>query len=226
MLAKAPYFDQVYYLTLARRPERRIRFCNDVVLRLPTNLFPPGPNRVLGLDGKFIPSIPGYYSAATWACTQGHLRIVEHALEHGYSRICVFEDDAQLANDFHERIRSFLENVPSTWGVLLLGANNITNGRLLPEVAESGMGVTGPSVVGIADYSSGTQCYCLQGKSIENYYRALAQAHRPEVKGWPDVAFWRYEFPIENEIYLPIPTLVGQAPGYSDIVHCERPAVF
>lgn len=217
MLAKAPFFDHVYVLSLMRRTDRQKQFQQNVVHKWPVDLGSTPTRFYFGVDGQCVPNIPGYYNASTWACTQGHLRIVENALDHGYNRICVFEDDAQLADDFHERIRLFLENVPETWGVLLLGANNISNFRQLAGKT------TG---VGMADYSSGTQCYALQGKAIENYYRALAQAHRPEVKGWPDVAFWRYEFPLENEIYLPIPTLVGQAPGYSDIVKCDRPAVF
>lgn len=216
MLAKAPYFDFVYVLSLARRTDRIEQFLKNVTFKWPSDLGII-PQFIWGVDGKCVPHIPGYYNAPTWACTQGHLRIIEDALNKGLSRICVFEDDAQLADDFHERIRPFLENAPETWGALLLGANNISGFRQLA-------GKT--TAIGMAEYSSGTQCYCLQGKAIENYYRALAQAHRPEVKGWPDVAFWRYEFPLENEIYLPIPTLVGQAPGYSDIVHCERPAVF
>lgn len=225
MPAKHARFDYVYVVSLERRTDRQRKFEQNVSAKWPMAIG-PFPKYFWGVDGLRVPCIPGYYNGATWGCTQGHLRVVEHALHNGYSRICVFEDDAQLVPDFNERIHPFLENVPESWGALLLGANNITNGRLLGQSAPDGMGTTGPGVVGVADYSSGTQCYALQGKGIENYYRALAQAHRPDVKGWPDVAFWRYEFPIENEIYLPIPTLVGQAPGYSDIVRCDRPAVF
>lgn len=205
------YFDDVTVISLPRRPERLFEFQRRLI-RANWKFLEP---RVFhAVDGSLLPNVPGYDRKSVWGCTQSHLRVLEQALIVGARRICVFEDDACFVPDFSKRLDEFLDRITSDWEVLLLGANNITG---LIEIA--------PGVV-TASYSSGTQCYALQGHGIQDYYLALAQAHRADTRGWPDVAFWSYGFAQTHKIFLPVPTLVGQAQGYSDITQTIRPDVF
>lgn len=204
------FFDSVSVINLTKRPERLAAF--ETRLRNANWKF-QWPMVFRAVDGTALPRIPGYDRNSTWGCTQSHLRVIEEAIIAGHKRICVFEDDADFVPGFADKLDDFLARVPE-WEVLLLGANNISGEKEYePGIAQ-------------ALYSSGTQCYALQGKGIENYYLALAQAHRVNTRGWPDVAFWSYDFQRNNRVYLPFPTLVGQAPGFSDITQCDRLSVF
>jgi len=101
--------DKAFYVNLDRRSDRRAFFENQ------TSNFPFRINRYPARDGNdlYLPEYLQPYSGAI-GCKISHIEIYRIALEAGYSRIVVFEDDCLMKGN-EERFQQFLESIPDNW---------------------------------------------------------------------------------------------------------------
>lgn len=85
-----------------------------------------GVERFAAVDGSqaVIPSnwsdSPGAYG-----CLRSHLEIIEQAQRLGWPNVLIFEDDAALDPELHEKFASYFAQVPEDWEMLHFGANHM-----------------------------------------------------------------------------------------------------
>lgn len=60
-------------------------------------------------------------------CYLSHCAIWTDAINKGYKKIAVFEDDVVFANDFENRLKLSIVNVPENYEILLMGANRLSS---------------------------------------------------------------------------------------------------
>jgi GR25 family glycosyltransferase involved in LPS biosynthesis len=117
------YFDKVYLLNLEKRPERmaladkRMQFC-DIHYK-----------RFGATDGSVMKRLwESYYKENTFfsnssylGCAVSHLSIYRDALERGYSRILIVEDDNRIRYNANQLFSSKIQDIPEDWHLLYLG---------------------------------------------------------------------------------------------------------
>jgi GR25 family glycosyltransferase involved in LPS biosynthesis len=154
------YFDQVYCLNLDRRPDRMER------MRKRFDHFGIRFERIAAVDGKTM-SDSEYkkhkmykkkLSKGELACTLGHQRIYKDALEKGYERILVFEDDARFVSNFLDRIQ---EITKFDWNLVLLTGNQ----QKIPEVVNGFYRVN--------DYTWSTGAYAINNKCYKKILKYM-----------------------------------------------------
>jgi hypothetical protein len=113
-------FERVYVVNLLRHPERLKAFLD----RLPVSLA-PNLKRV-GVDGKLAPHAPWWRQGnPAWGCYRSHYKIIEECLEDGVQSCLILEDDAEFCEDFEERLKQVMAEIPSNWGWLYLGGQHL-----------------------------------------------------------------------------------------------------
>ena len=116
------YFDKIYCLNLTSQTERKkqmLRFSEQY--RIEFEFF----NAISGnlfndIWEKLKPS--HFFNPNYVACALSHLSIYQNALDRGFKRILIIEDDILIrfdVNEYFERIISQLENIPD-WDLLYL----------------------------------------------------------------------------------------------------------
>jgi glycosyl transferase family 25 len=81
--------------------------------------------RFSAIDGRDIGSHYGNdQDAANAGCTLSHQAIVKQALELNLDAVMVFEDDAQLHDDFNQILRNAMNELPTGWDVLYFGGTH------------------------------------------------------------------------------------------------------
>jgi GR25 family glycosyltransferase involved in LPS biosynthesis len=116
------YFDQVYCLNLDRRSDRMER------VQKRFEHFGMQFKRIAAVDGSMMSDeeyknhklFKKKISKGELACAIGHERIYRDALENGYERILVFEDDARFVSNFLDRIQEMKQ---LDWDLVLLGCS-------------------------------------------------------------------------------------------------------
>lgn len=86
------YFDMVYFINL---PHRKDRYKN--IETLFKKLHITNYTQITPVDGSSLGISPLHPSAMS--CKHSHIRCVENALEKGYERIMIFEDDACISEN-------------------------------------------------------------------------------------------------------------------------------
>lgn len=113
------YFDKVYVLNLNRRPERmdtidrRMKFCN-----IEYEKFGATDGGVMhkvwkSLDNPFFKN-PNYLG-----CAISHLSIYNDAIEKGYNKILIIEDDSRIKMNANKVFEEAIKLVPEDWNELL-----------------------------------------------------------------------------------------------------------
>lgn len=122
------YFDEVYLLNLEKRPERmdlaakRMQFC-DIEFR-----------RFAATDGSVMKRVWETYFKENrhflnpnyMGCAISHLSIYKDALEKGFGKILVVEDDNRILYDANRLFSSTIDQVPE-WELLYLGFIPLTD---------------------------------------------------------------------------------------------------
>nr|XP_040142329.1 inactive glycosyltransferase 25 family member 3 isoform X1 [Ictidomys tridecemlineatus] len=161
-------FDEVFVISLARRPNRRERMLSSlwemeisgrVVDAVDGRMLNSSILRSLGVD-----LLPGYqdpYSGRTLTkgevgCFLSHYSIWEEVVARGLARVLVFEDDVRFQSNFRGRLKQLMEEVEARklpWDLIYLGRKQVNPEE---EVAVEGL----PGLV-VAGYSYWTLAYTL-----------------------------------------------------------------
>ncbi|XP_049751830.1 inactive glycosyltransferase 25 family member 3 isoform X1 [Elephas maximus indicus] len=161
-------FDEVFVISLARRPDRRERMLNSlwemeiagqVVDAVDGRTLNSSIIRSLGVD-----LLPGYqdpYSGRTLTkgevgCFLSHYAIWEEVVARGLAQVVVFEDDVRFQSNFKGRLEQLMKEVEAEklpWDLIYLGRKQVN-----PEEEAVVEGL--PHLV-VAGYSYWTLAYAL-----------------------------------------------------------------
>lgn len=115
------YFDNVYLLNLHRRVDRlqlskkRLNFCD-----IEYQVFNGTDGSVLNKLWKSL-SNSNFSNPNYIGCAISHLSIYKDALEKGYKRILILEDDNRIKMNANYQFNSLVDNLPLEWDLLYLG---------------------------------------------------------------------------------------------------------
>lgn len=123
------YFDKVYVINLDRRPDRWQKFMQD----LPADWPFKEPERIQAIDGKKVHA-PGFWKpgSGAWGCYRTHVRLIEDGLNNGSDRILLLEDDAVFAEDFVEKVKTYIDHLPQEWDIIYLGGQHLREKKVKP----------------------------------------------------------------------------------------------
>jgi len=209
------YFDRIFIINLDHRQDR---WCRAVKrLRLlgiknyerfsaikPTHTLVVGQKNWLktyrhlkqhGLNGT---NTTDSYALGCLGCKLSHYFVLALALQRGYSRVLILEDDAELFQDADATFSQVLKELPQNWNMLYLMANHA---RPPAEVTEHIVQTV---------CSATTGAYAVQRSFIPLLMDAVSQD-----VGEIDVTYMLLQphFPM----YCCRPHLCRQEPGFSDI---------
>lgn len=125
------YFDKVYVLNLNRRKDRlktstkKLEYCEIEF------------ERFAAIDGSVLQNVWETFSSKKHtlanpnylACAISHLSIYRDALDRGYSKILIVEDDVSIRKNANEEFSNIIDNLPD-WELLYLGFIPLTDNRM------------------------------------------------------------------------------------------------
>lgn len=204
----ANVFDRVFVISLRRRVDRLAH----VVAMCDSAAWPfRRPVVWEAVDGELAKAPQQWKSGnGAWGCARSHINVLERCLRDGLKSVLIMEDDALIAQDFGEKARGFFEAVPGDWDGVMLGGQHGRADRFPP------IPVAGTTKVVRCRNSGRTHCYGLRGEAIGELYRRWVYA--TEHIDWMASAIQR-----AMRVYAPVPFLVAQAGGRSDITGRVEP---
>ena len=126
-------FEEVYCVTLDRRPDRWDQFME----RVQSAGWPfQEIQKFQAVDGKLCKP-PAYWTqgGGAWGCYRSHLRILEDCLNRGVKSVLFLEDDALPCEDFPAKAEKFLRHLPEDWGMIYLGGQHLLINKFPPIMA-------------------------------------------------------------------------------------------
>ncbi len=79
--------------------------------------------RFPAIDGETIEKPEHWtHTAGAYGCLLSHVQVVREARDSGAANVLIFEDDAVLDPEFHEKFSRFIKEVPDHWDMLYFGA--------------------------------------------------------------------------------------------------------
>lgn len=123
--------------------------------------------------------------------------------------VLVLEDDFVLCEDFEEKIKNFLTNVPKDWEQLMLGGQHMSNPKVIK-----------PGIVKCINCQR-THAYAIRGKFLKELYSHWHSSHAKVHCDW-------IMGPLQAnfKVYAPDPFLIGQRTSQSDISGRINPTKF
>ena len=122
------YFDKIYVLTIPKAKDRQEEVKEELI-GFDYEFF-------FGIDKKELnvndPSIYDEQKAIQYsrhnyamssgqvACSLGHRKIYEDAVQNQYKRILIFEDDVRIRKENIVQLISFFQEIPENWEIVLL----------------------------------------------------------------------------------------------------------
>uniref|UniRef100_A0A452VA74 Cerebral endothelial cell adhesion molecule n=1 Tax=Ursus maritimus TaxID=29073 RepID=A0A452VA74_URSMA len=161
-------FDEVFVISLARRPDRRERMLSSLwEMEISGRLVDAVDGRTLNssiMRSLGVDLLPGYqdpYSGRTLTkgevgCFLSHYSIWEEVVARGLAQVLVFEDDVRFESNFRGRLERLMEEVEAEklpWDLIYLGRKQVNPEE---EAAVEGL----PHLV-VAGYSYWTLAYVL-----------------------------------------------------------------
>lgn len=110
------FVDKIYCINLDRRPDRWAR-CEDIFRTHNLSV-----KRVPAVDGKTLSG--GTLPLGALGVLRSNLSVFEGARDAGLSKICIFEDDIELDDDFNDKFSEYISCVPADWSFIYLGGSN------------------------------------------------------------------------------------------------------
>lgn len=203
------YFDWIPVINLDRRPDRWASFYHEYKKAG----WPfKAPERWSAIDGAQLPP-PVWWKAgaAAWGCAQSHIRILETAMQRGYERILVMEDDAIMMPKFGDKVRELLHVLPNDWDQFYLGGQHLFTKEHPPQDLGNGL---------YRCYNvNRLHGYALNRKFFKPLYQWLTDYTEWSAtpKGHIDHHLGRLHESQKHNIYAAGGWLIGQRGGKSDI---------
>jgi GR25 family glycosyltransferase involved in LPS biosynthesis len=123
------YFDCVYLLNLHKRPQRldlstrRMKFCDIEFVR-----FGATDGSVMNKLWESFSKENLYFKNPSYlGCAISHLSIYRDALERGYKKILILEDDNRIHKDANKEFERILPQIPESFELLYLGFIPLTD---------------------------------------------------------------------------------------------------
>jgi glycosyl transferase, family 25 len=105
-------------INLDRRPERWQRMQRAFAAQGIESV-----QRFSAVDGKDVVLPSNWiHTPGAYGCLDSHVRVVREARDAGVSSVLIFEDDAVFDPQFKEKFAAFVQELPSDWDMLFLGA--------------------------------------------------------------------------------------------------------
>ena len=140
------YVDRIFYINMDRDVERNQNIIKEFNKNNIWNY-----ERIPGVVVKDIPEnhrIKGpwdkdldkeAYIRGSIGCLMSHKKIIETALDRGYEKICIFEDDILLIDNFEERFSSYInkiEDMDTPYQIAYLGLCDEDDRDVMPDGSE------------------------------------------------------------------------------------------
>ena len=179
------YFDQIYYINLDRRPDRK----ELAELELKDE----------GIKAVRISGVE--HENPAHGCHLSHAKIFKDAIDNGYDRILIFEDDVQFFPNASKNIKNSLEELPPKWDMFYLGANldAYSAYEISPHIAK-------------LEGAFATHAYAVR----RNLFQVLWDINADMSTVHNDVVYAN-EIHNRYQCYLAMPLIAGQRESYSDI---------
>lgn len=196
-------------ISLERRQDRWNKFC----LNAPDQLY---VQRFKAVDGM-TSNVPKWWkdSRGAWGCFQSHLLLLKEVAEIARTDglihdLMVLEDDAVFCDNFHAKFTEFMREVPDDWGVLYLGGQHLeTPVRVSKSVYEVLKAMR-------------THAYMVRSSTVPYLANFLDSDYPAQHPNAYDVLLDEFCCAGQVPTYCPVPWLVGQAGGPSDIEDTTR----
>jgi GR25 family glycosyltransferase involved in LPS biosynthesis len=177
-------FQKVIVINLAKRPDRMAQ------IKAQLDAYKITFERFEAIDGQEL-GITGVQ-----ACALSHRGVIEQYKNAG--NVFIFEDDAELNEDFEQLWDVFIANLPDDWQMVYLGCNKID---------------WQPIAKGIARLSAGIATHAYGAK--QSVFDSMIDASK---RAEPiDLSYMQLQVSVPT--YVAVPSMVGQVPGFSDIEH-------
>ncbi len=194
------YFPRIFVINLLRRGDRKIEFLRHSHKYVKASTF------VSAIDGRDItfenPNNLDHFSAGDVGCVLSHLKTVSLAKNLEIPFYLVLEDDVKFHDSFGA-FPEFWKEVPEDWDLVYFGANH--NGTNPPQVMDKIVKVNGSFTTHAMVVKS-----TMYDALIELWSKPVAQV---------DVLLSSLHS--KFNCYCFTPNLVGQMPGFSDILNKE-----
>lgn len=196
------WFDHIYYINLDRRPDRR------AAMEKQLQKWHLSATRIAAVDGNTLKwtasyGIEGiYWNPRSLGYCMSYRKALQDALDKGYEKILVLDDDAVFTDNFVEVLTHAYKSLPKKWNMLYFGANH---GENVPTE------MLGGNLMRLkCSYSS--HAIILHRRSYEHFLQFLENPYGPL-----DIYFSVYQqfFPC----FITEPRISYQSAGYSDILN-------
>mgnify|MGYP001268941180 CR=1 FL=1 len=112
------YFDKIYCINLARRPEK----WEDCIKEFKKHNL--NVEKFIAIDGATING-NGRISGAEIGCLQSHQTILQKIVSEKLKRALILEDDVEFISNLQDEFSKRIKEVPE-WQMLYLGGNHVT----------------------------------------------------------------------------------------------------
>lgn len=109
--------DECYVINLNRRKDRMEHMSSEL-----KNLD-ISYKRYDAVDGKKLNEDNEYISNPEIATIKSHIGVIKDAIYNEYNKIAVFEDDIVFCDDFNDRLKYYINNIPGDWDIMYLASN-------------------------------------------------------------------------------------------------------
>ena len=215
------FFDRVFIINLDSRPDRwyqivanlrqhgvhnyervsAIKPAKDVIHSQPNWLETYQHLRQHGLNGH---DTSRSYCVGCLGCKLSHTHVLRLALQRGYQKVLILEDDAELLPEAASALHQALRELPPNWNLLYLMANHAKPPQPLPDYSH---------LVEV-QMSATTGGYAVQ----RHFMKMLLEALEDDVEEI-DVTYMKLQ-PLVSMLCVK-PHVARQRPGYSDI-RCQE----
>lgn len=180
------YFDEIYFINLDKRTDR--------LEKIQREFFSVGisnPIRIPGIE----------HENHAIGCHMAHAKIFNDALQEGYDRVLIFEDDLEFFPNAYLNMEKALYYLPPEWEMLYLGINMDRFKAF--EISDHIARIEG----GFA-----THAYAVRRSLFRKLYEINADTNTVH----NDVTYSEKIHPY-HQCYVTLPLIAGQREDYSDI---------
>ena len=110
------FVDNIYCINLRRR-EDKLTHIMEQFKKLDLDSF----QIIKAIDGQKLKNDLPEKRKSEIGCLKSYLIVLQDAIDKGYNKIAIFEDDVIFCDDFHDRFKYYMNNIPSDWEIMYFG---------------------------------------------------------------------------------------------------------